>query len=164
MEPTPKELLEKYRKTIDKTRYEARISALTKSGKTTAHIENGIEATVNVLNIGAKSFVIYGEPQAGKTEFMIALTGKLLDMGYQTIFIVMNDNTELEVQNFDRFHSAPELQPTPQRDNEINDLDAFQLKQDRPRIIFCRKNSRNLEKLIESCRFMRNRVLIDDEV
>ena len=45
------------------------------------------------------SFVIYGEPQSGKTELMIALTCKLLDCGFKTIFIVVNDNTELENQN-----------------------------------------------------------------
>ena len=50
---------------------------------------------------------------------MIALVCKLLDMGKQTIFVVMNDNTELESQNFDRFHRAQELDPTPVLWSEI---------------------------------------------
>ena len=45
---------------------------------------------------------------------MIALI-KLIDLGFETIFVVMNDNTELETQNFDRFHRASELNPTPKR-------------------------------------------------
>ena len=68
---------------------------------------------ISVLESGERSFVVYGEPQSGKTEFMIALTCKLIDLGYETIFVVMNDNTELETQNFRRFHRAAELNPTP---------------------------------------------------
>ena len=163
MNITAKELLEKHRKSSDFSRYDGRILALRNQGVTVDHIEAGVGDTVRVLENGGKSFVIYGEPQAGKTETMIALTCKLLDMGYRTIFIVMNDNTELETQNFDRFHAAVELKPTPLRDWEVIDLDLKQIKQDRPRIIFCRKNSKNLEKLIDACRFMTKRVLIDDE-
>ena len=59
----------------------------------------------NVIQKGIKSFVIYGEPQSGKTEVMIALTCKLVDLGFKTIFVVMNDNTELENQNYIRFQS-----------------------------------------------------------
>ena len=44
---------------------------------------------------------------------------KLIDMNYITIFIVMNDSTELETQNFDRFHEALELNPTPLRDTQL---------------------------------------------
>ena len=53
---------------------------------------------------------------------------QLIDLNYQTIFIVMNDNTELETQNFDRFHQAQELNPTPLRDTQINQMDKEQLK------------------------------------
>ena len=61
-------------------------------------IQNGIADVLRVLESGARSFVIYGEPQSGKTEFMIALVCKLLDQGRQSIFLIMNDNTELETQ------------------------------------------------------------------
>ena len=81
--------------------------------------QRGIAEVLRVLEQGSRSFVVYGEPQSGKTEFMIALVCKLLDMGRQTIFIVMNDNTELELQNFDRFHKAQELNPTPELASQI---------------------------------------------
>jgi hypothetical protein len=84
-------------------------------------------------------------------------------MGHKTIFVVMNDNTELEQQNFDRFHSAQELNPTPMRDFELSNLSKSELQVDHPRVIFCRKNSKNLEKLISLCRFMKDIVIIDDE-
>ena len=89
--------------------YDKRISSVKQRGRETRHIENGIEEVERVLGRGVNSFVVYGEPQSGKTEFMIALACKLIDLDYQTIFVVMNDNTELESQNFDRFHAAPDF-------------------------------------------------------
>lgn len=143
--------------------YPQRIKSLTERGRTPGPIEKGIEDTLKVLKAKTRSFVIYGEPQSGKTEFMIALVCKLIDLQYKTIFVVMNDNTELENQNFDRFHAAPELNPTPCRDFEIPGMPETELKVDKQRIIFCRKNSKNLQKLIHHCRFMKDRVVIDDE-
>ena len=143
--------------------YPQRIASLRSRGWSTKIIENGIADSLEALSSGTRSFVIYGEPQSGKTEFMIALVCKLLDLGKKTIFIVMNDNTELENQNFDRFHAASELNPTPIRDYQLKDLSQDQLKVSKKRIIFCRKNSKNLQKLIEFARFMDDRVVIDDE-
>lgn len=143
--------------------YELRIERLQKMGRDPAIIKEGIADTLRVLESKTRSFVIYGEPQSGKTEFMIALVCKLLDLGKQTIFVIMNDNTELESQNFDRFHQAQELNPTPERDVQITSRDIEYLKTARQRVIFCRKNVRNLEKLIHACRFMKDRVVIDDE-
>ena len=143
--------------------YPERIKSLTDRGRNPGPIEKGIEDTLKVLEAKARSFVIYGEPQSGKTEFMIALVCKLIDLQYKTIFVVMNDNTELENQNFDRFHAAPELNPTPCRDFEIPSMPENELKVEKQRIIFCRKNSKNLQKLIHHCRFMKDRVVIDDE-
>ncbi len=143
--------------------YSQRLAALRGRGRDTSLIEAGMADTIQTLQSGAKSFVVYGEPQSGKTEFMIALVCKLIDMGKQTIFVVMNDNTELENQNFDRFHAASELNPTPMRDYELKDLSNTDLKIKRQRIIFCRKNSKNLQKLIELTRWMEDRVIIDDE-
>ena len=74
--------------------YEARIERLKQMGRDPSLIQQGIADVLRVLEQGHKSFVVYGEPQSGKTEFMIALVCKLLDMGRQTIFVVMNDNTE----------------------------------------------------------------------
>lgn len=143
--------------------YEPRLAQLRSWGRDTKIIEEGMADVLRVLEGDTRSFVVYGEPQSGKTEFMIALTCKLIDEGYETIFVIMNDNTELEQQNFDRFRAAQELNPSPMRDFEVLRLPKGELKEKHQRIIFCRKNARNLEKLIEACRFMEKRVVIDDE-
>ena len=71
------------------------------------------------------------ENSIGKTEVMIVLMCKLVDLGFKTIFVVMNDNTELENQNYIRFQSATQLNPAPLRDFQLADLEQSQLKQDR---------------------------------
>ena len=68
--------------------YSQRLAALRGRGRDTSLIEAGMADTIQTLQSGAKSFVVYGEPQSGKTEFMIALVCKLIDMGKQTIFVV----------------------------------------------------------------------------
>ena len=146
-----------------KKRYEERLRSLRSNSFDTTNIESGTNAVIAKLQEGAKSLVVYGEPQSGKTEFMIALTCALLDQGRKTIFVVMNDNTTLEIQNFRRFKDAPEINPTPLRHLEFIDQRDEDKKTDRPRVIFCRKNSKNLEKLIVECRFLEDRVVIDDE-
>lgn len=143
--------------------YQARLTTLRNRGQETHRIENGVADCIRVLEQGTKSFVVYGEPQSGKTEFMIALVCKLLDLGRKTIFVIMNDNSELEQQNFDRFHKAKELNPTPLRDWQIVSAEPKDNKAIKQRVIFCRKNSRNLEKLIHASRFMEDRIVLDDE-
>ena len=157
------ELLQRLEQDKREPIYPKRIASLQARGRETQQIQDGIFETVKVLDEGNKSFVIYGEPQSGKTEFMIALTCKLIDLGYETIFVVMNDNTELENQNYDRFHAAPELNPTPLRDFQLPSMADAELKLQKQRIIFCRKNSKNLQSLIQHCRYMKNRIIIDDE-
>ena len=157
------ELIAEAGQTSSEPNYPKRISALKKLGWDTTLIERGVGTTVRELESGTQSFVVYGEPQSGKTEFMIALACKLLDMHYQTIFVVMNDNVELETQNFDRFHSVKELGVTPLRDHQLVAMPDDELKVKKQRIIFCRKNKKNLEKLIHLCRFMEKRIVIDDE-
>lgn len=143
--------------------YERRLTKLRSWGRDTKLIEEGMASVLRALESRSRSFVVYGEPQSGKTEFMIALSCKLLDQGYETIFVLMNDNTELEQQNFDRFLAAPELNPSPMRDFEVLRLPKSEIKENHQRVIFCRKNARNLEKLIHACRFMKKRIIIDDE-
>lgn len=145
------------------SRYEERIKHLKESGFNTVHVESGVDGVREKIDSGAMSLVIYGEPQSGKTEFMIALTCALLDAGKQTIFVVMNDNTTLEIQNFRRFKDAPEINPTPMRYQEFLDLRDEDKRVKKQRVIFCRKNSRNLENLIVESRFLEDRVVIDDE-
>ena len=72
-------------------RYKQRISALKKKDFETKNIESGINKVKKVLKNNGNSFVVHGEPQSGKTEFMIALTCFLLDEGYKTIFVIVND-------------------------------------------------------------------------
>ncbi|MDG1097136.1 MAG: Z1 domain-containing protein [Methylophilaceae bacterium] len=157
------ELISESEKSYSDPNYPQRILALKKRGWNTELIEHGIANTVRELESGTQSFVVYGEPQSGKTEFMIALACKLLDMHFQTIFVVMNDNVELETQNFDRFHITRELGVTPLRDHQLLAMPDDELKVKKQRIIFCRKNKKNLEKLIHLCRFMDKRIVIDDE-
>ena len=149
----------------ESSRFIKRLSFLKdEKGIEISQIEEGNNQVSNVLASGGKSFVIYGEPQSGKTEMMIALTCKLLDDGYKTVFIVMNDNTELENQNFNRFRLASELNTAPMKDSQLQGMEMADLKTEKIRVIFCRKNKNNLEKLIENCRYIRgDRVLIDDE-
>ena len=115
------------------------------------------------LKAGVRSLVVYGEPQSGKTEFMVALVCKLIDLGHRTIFLIMNDNTELEVQNYLRFKAAQQIKPSPLNHVEFINLEDYDKRADKPRIIFCRKNKANLEKLIEHGRFLKGRIVIDDE-
>lgn len=144
-------------------RYAKRLDSLRRKSWDTTHIKSGVDKVINNLASGAKSLVIYGEPQSGKTEVMIALTCALLDSGVKTIFIVMNDNTELENQNFKRFKGTSELNQTPLRALEFIDLKDEDKRLDVQRVIFCRKNYSNLEGLITECRFLKDRVVIDDE-
>ncbi len=161
---SPEELIESYNRDKSEDRFINRINALKESGFNTSIIEKGVDEAIDVItNKGGNSFVIYGEPQSGKTELMIALTCKLLDCGFKTIFVVVNDNTELETQNFDRFLSACQLNPSPLRDWQVEELLPQQLKQDIPRVVFCRKNSNRLAKLITYSRHFKDRVVIDDE-
>ncbi len=144
--------------------FESRMDFLRRvRGYNTKIYENGVSDCMARISSGAKSFVVYGEPQSGKTEFMIALSCKLMDEGYETVFVLMNDNTELENQNFNRFLECRQLNPSPMRDFDLNELPNGQLKAGMKRIIFCRKNAKNLDKLLKAVRFMSKRVVIDDE-
>ena len=84
--------LDRYQTYLDSCRFE------------TKHIRETVENSFNNLKKGkSKSFVIYGEPQSGKTSMMIALTAKLLDEGYKLIIHLVQDNLFLESQNLSRF-------------------------------------------------------------
>jgi hypothetical protein len=142
--------------------YENRIGALKENFNDISHIENAVSDTMAVLASGVRSTVIYGEPQSGKTELMLALTCKLLDSGYETIFMVMNDNVSLETQNFERFSGCKQLDPAPVKAIEVIN-DPTSVIPGKKNIIFCRKNTTNLDKLIEVTRKLSKRVILDDE-
>ena len=66
----------------------------------------------NLSSHKQRALVVYGDPQSGKTEMMVALTAKLLDESYRTLIHLMNDSVDLLVQNLDRFKLAG-LAPAP---------------------------------------------------
>ena len=112
--------------------------------KITSHTES-IEKTVlkasQSIKSGVRSFVIYGEPQSGKTEMMICLTAKLLDDGFKNIVILVNDNVELQNQNLERFRKSG-LSPSPKSLQELKNSEA--LKNTFNTVIFCKNISRSL--------------------
>ena len=61
--------------------YQKRINFLKKVKKwDTSNIEQTVEEVYKNISDGkCQALVLYGEPQSGKTETMIALTAKLLD-------------------------------------------------------------------------------------
>ena len=140
-------------------RYEKQISRIKGDGKDTVCIEGAIKEVAKNLDQNVNSFIIYGDPQSGKTEMMIALTAKLLDRGNKIIVILLNDNVGLLEQNLRRF-SKSGLDPDPKNYKEILD-DVYQIK-DYEWIIFCKKNSDDLPKLIKKIG-KHKKVVIDDE-
>ena len=142
------------------SRYSKQLNRMHKDGLTTKHIEETVKKAVDNLNNNIKSFVIYGDPQSGKTEMMIGLTAKLLDKGYKIIVVLLNDNVELLKQNLNRF-ARSKIDPTPRNFSEILDRD---IKiGGKEWVIFCKKNSKDLQKLIEKIGDKENKVIIDDE-
>lgn len=140
--------------------YEKRIKTLQEEGIDTKYIKKTINKSVENLDKNIKSFVIYGEPQSGKTELMIALTAKLLDKGNKTIIILLNDNVGLLDQNLGRF-SKSNITPDPKNYTEILDKN-IQIS-GRRWIIFCKKNSKDLQKLIDRFNDVDGKIIIDDE-
>lgn len=143
------------------SRYERRLSQLKSEGRYTHSIETTVsEALDNIVNKTARSFVIFGEPQSGKTEMMIALTARLLDEGYSRIVVLLNDSVQLLNQNLTRFRRSG-LDPAPRSFSEI--LDPAVDLSGAEFVVFCKKNSRDLQKLIGKVRRLGRLVVIDDE-
>lgn len=142
-------------------RYARRISDLQAKGFYTDSIESAVEGAIgNIATQEARSFVIYGEPQSGKTEMMIALTARLLDEGANIIIVLMNDSVQLLEQNLDRFLRSG-LDPAPKKFNEILDT-SINLKGG-TWVIFCKKNAADLQKLVAKLDGIAARRVIDDE-
>lgn len=143
-----------------KNRYNRRMAHLSGQGMYTESIESVVEESIKNVNEGVKSFVIYGEPQSGKTEMMIALTAKLLDEGYKIVIVLLNDSVQLLTQNLQRFHKS-KIDPAPKKFTEIlpPNIDIG----DKEWIIFSKKNAKDLSKLIDKLANHRNLVVIDDE-
>jgi hypothetical protein len=121
-----------------KDRYAKQLQRLRTSGVDTGCIEKTVNETVaNLATVKTSSLVIYGEPQSGKTEMMICLTGKLLDKGHSTIVHLMNDSVDLLTQNLRRFRSAG-LAPAPRSLPEL--LQSSDGPNPQELIVFCKKN------------------------
>lgn len=143
-----------------KNQYEKQLKRVKGDGKDTKYIETAITGVVSKLPEASKgSLVIYGEPQSGKTEMMICLTAKLLDAGHRTIVHLMNDSVDLLVQNLTRFMLAG-LAPAPRNSS---DLANSPLVPNQNAILFCKKNAKDLIKLIEHLKTAGPVVVIDDE-
>ena len=141
-------------------RYERRLAHLITAGQEVDRIKGVVSTAVENIRKGQKSFVIYGEPQSGKTEMMIALTAKLLDEGHKIIIVLLNDSVQLLGQNLERFQRSG-LSPSPKKFSEV--LPPEVVIGDRQWVIFCKKNSQDLKKLLQKIDGHLDRVVLDDE-
>jgi hypothetical protein len=146
---------------VGSDQYEKRIKFLQNKGIDTSSIEKTIKKTIESFNYDDNSsFVIFGEPQSGKTEMMIALNAKLLDLGCEVIINLLTDSVDLLDQNLSRFRNAG-LSPSPKQFSELpSDAKKIEGKQ---WVIFSKKNTHDLDKLTQSLRFIKKLVIIDDE-
>jgi hypothetical protein len=141
--------------------YERQLHRLIKEGKAVNCIEKAArDALGNLSGTGRRSFLIYGEPQSGKTEMMICLTAKLLDDGRNFILHLLNDSVDLLAQNLGRFQASG-LAPSAQNYTDVLDP-AINLKVGRY-VVFCKKNARDLQKLINKIGKLPRIIIIDDE-
>jgi DNA replication protein DnaC len=92
--------------TENNNRYERRLAKLVSDNKEVDRIKAVVESAVGNVDNTRRSFVIYGEPQSGKTEMMIALTAKLLDVGFRLVIVLLNDSVQLLDQNLERFQRS----------------------------------------------------------
>lgn len=145
----------------ESNQYENRIDTLRRLNMDTAAIEYAVNQTVaNLSDPMARSFVIFGEPQSGKTEMMIALNARLLDEGNPIIVNLLTDSVDLLDQSLSRFRASG-LNPSPKKFSELPE-DPKRLK-GQDWVIFCKKNARDLEKLIKYIRKESGIIVIDDE-
>ncbi len=144
----------------ENNRYSRRINALTSQGINTKYIEKTVTEAVNNISSHVDSFVIYGEPQSGKTEMMIALSARLLDLGHKVIVILIKDDVELLKQNLGRFAQSG-IDPTPRSFAEI--LEPSVKIDNKEWVIFCKKNPDDLEKLNSKIASISGKIIIDDE-
>src|SRR5690348_12614246 len=96
----------KNRSTPD-TQYHRQLDRLAREGKQVDWVERAVDGAIASLRTEPRaSFVIYGEPQSGKTEMMICLTARLLDEGRLFILHLLNDSVDLLGQNLGRFQKS----------------------------------------------------------
>ena len=143
-----------------KDQYKKQLTRVRASGSETRCIETAVQGVIkNLPAAETGSLVVYGDPQSGKTEMMICLTAKLMDTGHRTIVHLMNDSVDLLRQNLDRFKLAG-LAPAPRN---ASDLANSPLVPGHNAILFCKKNAKDLAKLIQHLQKSGPVVVIDDE-
>lgn len=148
------------KETSDNNRYERRLAKLVAAKQEVDRIKAVVENAVSNIGNSQKSFVIYGEPQSGKTEMMIALTSKVLDIGFKLVIVLLNDSVQLLGQNLERFQRSG-LSPSPKKFSEV--LHPEVTIGDHQWVIFCKKNPKDLQKLINKIDGHPHRIIIDDE-
>jgi hypothetical protein len=142
-------------------RYEEYVKGLRDRGLWTEGVKKAVEGAIkNISQEATRSFVIYGEPQSGKTGMMIGLTARLLDDGHKMIIVLLNDSVQLLEQNLERFARAG-LDPAPKRFAEI--LDPSVEPHKGTWVIFSKKNASDLTKLLSRIDTIPARVVVDDE-
>ena len=142
------------------TRYERQLNRIRSQWKYTKNTESAVDEAIQNISDNCRSFVIYGEPQSGKTEMMIALTARLLDEGHKIIVILLNDSIQLLSQNLERFRRSG-IDPAPKNFSELLDPSVTIGKSEW--VIFCKKNSKDLTKLLQKIQNIGGKVVIDDE-
>lgn len=152
--------INRFRKSGRSDQYERQLKRLREADNEVQSIEKAVRGAVDNLRNNARSFVIYGEPQSGKTEMMICLTGKLIDEGYRFIVHLLNDSVDLLDQNLGRFKDSG-LAPAARNFSEILDP-AVQIDTGN-HVVFCKKNAKDLDKLLEKVGQIDRVVIIDDE-
>lgn len=140
--------------------YERQLRRLQNSGKEVTSIEQAVRGAIENLRAKAGNFVIYGEPQSGKTEMMICLTAKLLDEGYDFVLHLLNDSVDLLGQNLGRFKQSG-LSPAARNYTEI--IDPAVTIRGQQHVVFCKKNGADLRKLHDRIGSLKRIIIIDDE-
>ncbi len=141
--------------------FDKQIDRLKQKGFKTDKIEATVNSALrNLSDPNPPPFIIYGEPQSGKTEMMICLTSKLLDEGHEFIVLLLNDSIDLLSQNLGRFQSSG-LAPSPHNFSEI--LDPNHKIEGIKHVVFCKKNAKDLQKLIDKIDTLGKVIVIDDE-
>lgn len=141
-----------------KGRYADQLQRLASAGIDPTCVQEAVENATTNLKANASSLVIYGEPQSGKTEMMICLTARLLDEGSPVIVHLLNDSVDLLTQNLKRF-KASGLAPAAISSSELSQLPTSS----KEIVVFCKKNARDLRKLIDWLKGRKKVVVVDDE-
>src|SRR3989344_8575751 len=125
-------------KTTKHNRYRVQLERIAAKNSSTKEVEIAVDGAIKNIDSKCHSFVVYGEPQSGKTEMMITLTARLLDHGFKIVVVLLNDNVQLLTQNLERF-SRSSIDPAPRNYTEV--IDPVITIGDREWVIFSKKNA-----------------------